>query len=144
MPLEPEERAEAMRKLKQFFAEQPVGAVVGYLDIEIKTGVDMKTSYGRSLARQAMDRIGRTRKTIPKFGWELSSPDNANELARTDRKKFANTVSRIRERADALVSEHADNMTQYERNRLLEHQAIFNTALIASSGGGGKLAAKDS
>lgn len=128
-----EKRRAELARLVEYGSTLAHGARVSWLEVEQATGVSMRDDYGRDLFREAVrEKLKRRYVALPGFGIEMSSPENANEIASREIQQIGSAVDRAGKTTGLLIEQHLDKMQQDQQARLLQKQAFLAT--IALSG----------
>lgn len=128
------EREQHVQKLVEYLSEvgQP-GAAIGYVDIEMATGLPMKTPEQRKCFDAALKRM-KLWPPIRKKGWGviLQSPENATDVISVEFHRTRRRIGRYARVGHNLLARHGEKMTQYNKNILLQDVALAG-ALKASA-----------
>jgi hypothetical protein len=125
-------RREHFARVLEYVSKLPDGARVSWVEVTQATGVAM-TKDGQGLVRLALRRAKRPYLAIVGSGFELSSPNNALEVVASKTRRFVGALDVARETTAQVSTRHLDAMSQEKKNRLLHHQAIFDTLALNAS-----------
>ena len=125
------ERQAAIAKLVEFVQTLKDGQIVSWVEVEQATGVSMSLrGKGRDMLRIACHKEGREYSAKPGVGFEMSSPENAVDLARDRVERFANAAKAVQKTTDRLVTRHGAELSKSDATTLLATQSLFGMRVI--------------
>lgn len=98
------------------------GSRPSWVEFEQGTGVTMNTR-GRSLVTETCDALERPYLSIPGYGIEFSSAENAEVIMRKKLARVGSAVGKAHEVSQQLCTRHLPQMSSAQQQRMLEMRA---------------------
>ncbi len=127
------ELAAAREKISEYFSDKPDGAMISWLEMERDIGIPMRSMHrtgeldGRSLVRQALQKMKRPYETVHGSGIRLSAAATAVTILGGAISKVANATKRAKKVHANLQERHMKELSTYDRERMTRAAGMFAT-----------------
>ena len=127
------DRQRRIQAIADWYSKLADGQTVSWVEAEQQTGIRMKVENRALVHYVAFLRLKRPYKVLVGRGFIVSSRDNANEIVDDAACRVVSAIDKARHTTDHMVGRHVNEMSQDQRNRILQRQAALNTIALSGS-----------